>query len=93
MGNEDKDKVRGKKRSKKRREGNIIGKKKRKIEKNEGRVLWVFHPLIHVTRLGEVVLANVFLKRLQLSPQNPLNQHNHSRSCHKPTATTLSNTR
>jgi hypothetical protein len=29
-----------------------------------GQVLWAFHPLIHITQLGETVLPNVFLKRL-----------------------------
>jgi hypothetical protein len=35
-------------------------------EKKEKRTLWTLHSLIHLTQPGEVVLPNIFLKRLQL---------------------------
>jgi hypothetical protein len=63
-----KHKVRRKKNEKKRREGERKNNRKEKgkiekeIEKNEGRILRAYHPLIHVTQFGEVVLPNVSLK-------------------------------
>jgi hypothetical protein len=41
-------------------------KKKRKIGGKKRRVLWTFDRLIHITQVGEAVLPNVFLKRIQL---------------------------
>jgi hypothetical protein len=35
-------------------------------KKEKRRVLWTFHPLIHLTQPGEAVLPNDFLKWLQL---------------------------
>jgi hypothetical protein len=67
---------RGKKRRKKRmgkiknngkeKKENIKGNRKKR---NEGRVLWVFLSLIHVTKSGEAILPNVLLKWFQLHPQ------------------------
>jgi hypothetical protein len=39
---------------------------KEESKRNKKRVLWTFHPLIHLTQSGEAVLKNVFLKWLQL---------------------------
>jgi hypothetical protein len=35
-------------------------------DREKGRELWTFYPLIQLTQLVEVVLPNVFLKRLHL---------------------------
>jgi hypothetical protein len=51
-----------KNKKKKRKERNRGGKEK----KEKGRVLWTFHPPIHVKQPGEAVLPNVFLKLIQL---------------------------
>jgi hypothetical protein len=59
-----------------------IGGKIKENKKEKWRALWVFHPLIHVTQVGETILPNVFLKMHSSLQQNPLYQHSHNRSCH-----------
>jgi hypothetical protein len=44
-------------------------KEKGKIKKEKGRVLWTFHPFVHLTQSGEAVLPNVFLKQFQIYPR------------------------
>lgn len=70
---EDKDKLRGKRRKKNKEEGkrkNNNRKEKRKvkkeIEKENGRVLWTYHHLIHLTQSRISVLPNIFLKWFQI---------------------------
>jgi hypothetical protein len=46
---------------------NIKGNRKKR---NEGRVLWVFLSLIHVTKSGEAILPNFLLKWFQLHPKS-----------------------
>jgi hypothetical protein len=75
----------------KREEEEKIKKLRRKISKREkerkkkikkGRVLWTFHSSHPPSTVRRSCFAKRFCETVSASPENPLHQHSHNRSCH-----------